>query len=167
MFFGTAIIAFILSIALKSDPKTTLYCVSPNTPFSIFTLNTTASQAQCFRVQKGHFTEIISDAASLSETDKPVFLDGYVIPGIIESHGHIMQYGEMLESVSLYGAASVEEVRSRIKRYLELHAGEGYGTKEKWVRGIGWNQEQFGGVMPTAVCAPKIPLPRILILIKE
>ena len=74
-----------------------------------------------------------------------------MIPGIIESHGHMLQYGEMLESVSLYGAESVEELRGRIKQFLSLHEGEGYGGSDKWVRGIGWDQGNFGGVMPTAV----------------
>lgn len=80
-----------------------------------------------------------------------MFLDGYVLPGIIESHGHILQYGEMLESVSLYGADSMQEVRKRIKSFLETHKGENYGSREKWLRGIGWDQAFFGGVMPTAV----------------
>jgi predicted amidohydrolase YtcJ len=79
------------------------------------------------------------------------FLGGYVLPGIIESHGHILQYGEMLESVSLYGAESMEEVRARVKDFLKKHDGEGYGLRHKWVRGIGWDQKYFGGVMPTAV----------------
>lgn len=57
----------------------------------------------------------------------------------------------MLESVLLYDAKSMNEVRERIKEFLIKHEGEGYGTREKWVRGIGWDQKYFGGVMPTAV----------------
>jgi len=57
----------------------------------------------------------------------------------------------MLESVSLYGANSMEDVRHRIKRFLVTWDGEGYGTSEKWIRGIGWDQQFFDGVMPTAV----------------
>jgi hypothetical protein len=60
----------------------------------------------------------------------------------------------MLESVSLYGAQSVPEIRERVKDFLIVHAGEGYGTREKWIRGVGWDQAFFGGVMPTAVCFP-------------
>jgi predicted amidohydrolase YtcJ len=43
-------------------------------------------------------------------------------------------------------------VRTRIKDFLKAHKGEGYGTREKWIRGVGWDQAHFGGVMPTAVC---------------
>ncbi len=45
----------------------------------------------------------------------------------------------------------MEEVRRRVREYLGRHEGEGYGTRDKWIRGIGWDQKYFGGVMPTAV----------------
>ncbi|EHK97583.1 putative amidohydrolase ytcJ [Glarea lozoyensis 74030] len=86
------------------------------------------------------------------------YLDGWTIPGIIESHGHHLQYGEMLESVLLYDAKSMKEVRGRIGEFLERHRGEGYGTRGKWIRGIGWDQKYFGGVMPTAADLAVDPL---------
>lgn len=94
------------------------------------------------------FKEILSEPP---RDEHYVRLDGYVIPGIIESHGHILQYGEMLESVSLYGVESIGEIKERVKEWLGRHEGEGYGTREKWVRGIGWDQGSWGGVYPTAV----------------
>lgn len=45
------------------------------------------------------------------------------------------------------------EVKIRIKDYLATHPGQ--GTKEKWIRGIGWDQAYFGGLMPTAVDKPQ------------
>lgn len=144
-------LAFIVTSVLatqSSDP--TLYCVSNPSTFHITTLNISHPEARCFRVQDGVFTEILTEVPS-SEQDKSTYLNGYVLPGIIESHGHILQYGEMLESVSLYDAKSMEEVRGRIKEFLAKHEGEGYGTRDKWVRGIGWDQKYFGGVYPTAV----------------
>lgn len=86
----------------------------------------------------------------MTNDEEVKYLDGYVYPGLIDSHGHILPYGEMLESVLLYGAESVAEVRIRIKEFLKKHQGEGYGSREKWIRGIGWDQAYFGGVMPTA-----------------
>lgn len=79
------------------------------------------------------------------------WLDGYVIPGIIESHGHMLQYGESLQSVNLHGSKSVGEMRERIKTWLNEHRGQGFGSKLQWVRGNGWDQKNFGGVWPTAV----------------
>jgi hypothetical protein len=84
-------------------------------------------------VQNGIFVEVLVGIPEIDVT-QITFLDGYVLPGIIESHGHILQYGEMLESVSLYGAQSMEEVRARVKDFLKNHGGEGYGSRDKWVR---------------------------------
>jgi hypothetical protein len=130
----------------------TLYCVAPNSSYTITTLNPSLPHATCFRVQYGVFTEVLPAEAG-NQVEATTYLEGYVLPGIIESHGHILQYGEMLESVSLFGAESIQEVRRRIKDYLSLHQGDRLGSSTKWLRGIGWDQAYFGGVMPTAVCA--------------
>jgi hypothetical protein len=149
---GAGLIALVASLII-SDGKTsasTLYCVSHPSLSHITTLNTSFPHAKCFRVQDGIFTDVFRDIPKINGEDIKS-LDGYVLPGLIDSHGHILQYGEMLESVSLYGAESVAEVRIRIKEFLRKHQGEGYGSREKWIRGIGWDQAYFGGVMPTAV----------------
>ncbi|PWW72390.1 hypothetical protein C7212DRAFT_355060 [Tuber magnatum] len=73
---------------------------------------------------------------------------GYVIPGLWDGHGHVLQYGEMLSSVKLYGAGSIDEIKRRIKEYRKKNPT--HGSKEKWIRGIGWDQRNFGGVMPIA-----------------
>ena len=149
---STAFLALVASLMLAENKSSnpTLYCLSNPTLSSITTLNASLPQAQCFRVQDGLFTEVLAEVPAVNE-EEIVFLDGYVLPGIIESHGHILQYGEMVESVSLYGADSMQEVRKRIKSFLETHKGEKYGSREKWLRGIGWDQAFFGGIMPTAV----------------
>jgi hypothetical protein len=149
---STALFAFVASLILSTSTSSpsTLYCVSDPTSQHIETLNASLPRAKCFRATNGLLTEVLAEVPSTSE--EPItYLDGWTIPGIIESHGHHLQYGEMLESVLLYDAKSMEEVRRRIAEFLERHKGEGYGTREKWIRGIGWDQKYFGGVMPTAV----------------
>ncbi|TGZ83528.1 hypothetical protein EX30DRAFT_84153 [Ascodesmis nigricans] len=79
---------------------------------------------------------------------KYIWYPGTAVPGFWDGHGHVLQYGEMLESVQLFGAGSVEEVRRRVKEYIKQHPGA--GTRENWVRGIGWDQAYFDGKMPTA-----------------
>jgi predicted amidohydrolase YtcJ len=143
-------LALVTSFFFRNGSKSSLFCVSYDSPFFITTLSESLSEAKCFGVKDRLFAEIFESAPPTEE--EITFLDGYVLPGIIESHGHLLQYGEMLESVSLYGAESIDEVIFSIKEFLKAHKGEGYGTREKWVRGIGWDQAYFGGVMPTAVC---------------
>jgi len=147
---STALLALVASYILGESRSSTatLYCTSDTSSASLRTLNASLPHAKCFRTQNGYFTEVLSEKPIEEQFTS---LDGHVFPGIIESHGHILQYGEMLESVSLYGAESVEEVRIRVKEWLGRHKGEGYGSREKWIRGIGWDQAYFGGIMPTAV----------------
>ena len=157
---STALIALVASFIVNSKHDSTVYCVSNPSPYFVATLNASSPHAKCFRVENGIFTEVLHREPT-SGIGKIIRLDGFVLPGIIESHGHILQYGEMLESVSLYGAQSVAEIRSRIKIFLKIHKGEGYGTRKKWIRGIGWDQAYFGGVMPTAVCIySRVPFER-------
>jgi hypothetical protein len=164
---STALLALLVSFMLisKHDSiKSTLYCSSSTSRSSIQPINLAPTGleevAKCFRVERGVFTEVLDSELKTKNGEQVTYIDGFVLPGIIESHGHILQYGEMLESVSLYGAESVAEVRSLIKKFLDAHDGEGYGTREKWIRGIGWDQAHFGGVMPTAVCYHSVTLNR-------
>jgi hypothetical protein len=158
---GAGLVALVASFII-SDGKgsaSTLYCVSHPSSSHITTLNTSVPHAKCFRVKDRVFTEIFEEIPTTNDEIKS--LDGYVVPGLIDSHGHILQYGEMLESVLLYGAESIAEVSIRVKEFLKKHQGEGYGSREKWIRGIGWDQAYFGGVMPTAVShSPSSILPQ-------
>jgi len=149
---GAAFLALVGSFIFgdAQSSKSNLFCVTDPTISYITTLTPSIPKAKCFRVENGLFTEVLAEVPDIDPAGI-TYLDGYVLPGIIESHGHILQYGEMLESVLLYEAGSIQEVRERIKTFLKQHEGEGYGTREKWIRGIGWDQKYFGGVMPTAV----------------
>ncbi|OHE95581.1 amidohydrolase [Colletotrichum orchidophilum] len=98
--------------------------------------------AQCFTVADGKFTRVFPwDDASLTTTA------GFVIPGLWDGHGHLSQYGEFLYSADLFGASSLDDVRGRLRNYVDSHADA--GTKDEWIRGIGWDQSVYGR-MPTA-----------------
>lgn len=75
---------------------------------------------------------------------------GYVIPGLWDGHGHLLQYGEYLSGVDLFGSKSLADVRERLGEYMKTH--EDAGSAQKWIRGVGWDQAAWGGIMPTVVC---------------
>lgn len=104
--------------------------------------------AQCFSVSGGSFQHVGTEDELNSDSPPVVASDGYVIPGLWDGHGHLLQYGEFLHSVDLFGSKSLDEVRERLTAYLD--ANPGAGTKNQWVRGVGWDQTNFGR-MPTAV----------------
>ncbi|KAG7152407.1 Protein LONG AFTER FAR-RED 3 like protein [Verticillium longisporum] len=98
--------------------------------------------AQCFTVEDGRFSRVFAwDDASLTTTP------GFVIPGLWDGHGHLLQYGEFLHSVDLFGASSFDDVRGRLRNYVD--ANPDAGTSEEWIRGVGWDQNVYGR-MPTA-----------------
>lgn len=125
-----------LGPAIDSDE---VYCYD-----GIRTHHDEGPSANCFSVRAGLFSSVSS-----GEATEGVKRDGYVIPGLWDGHGHLLPYGEFLHSVDLFGTRSFEEVRERLTGYLERNPGA--GTKDAWVRGVGWDQMALGK-MPTAVC---------------
>jgi predicted amidohydrolase YtcJ len=101
--------------------------------------------ARCFTVHDGRFTRIFS--APPSQALKVEHRPGYAIPGLWDGHGHLLQYGEFLHSVDLFGSSSPNEVRSKLRDYLDSHPDA--GSEGEWLRGVGWDQMALGG-MPTA-----------------
>lgn len=123
--------------------------------------------ANCFSVSpsKGTFTRVFAARSSSSsgvgdgggggddddnDDDVQTIRPGHVIPGLWDGHGHLIQYGEFLHSADLFGAASPADVRERLAAYLASRSpDEAAGTRERWARGVGWDQMLLGG-MPTA-----------------
>lgn len=101
--------------------------------------------AQCFQVKDGLFTEVTPSSEAVKAAH---LLPGHAIPGLWDGHGHLLQYGEFLHSVDLFGAESFDEVNRRILAYIDAHPGA--GSPNSWIRGVGWDQMALGG-MPAAV----------------
>jgi hypothetical protein len=113
---------------------------------SVTTLNSELQVAQCFSVSStGKFSRIFNDT-SVSVEQKGA---GYVVPGLWDGHGHLVQYGESLDSVSLFGATSMGEVQERLVKYKAQRPET--GTNKEWLRGVGWDQAHFDGQWPVAV----------------
>ncbi|GJN70846.1 hypothetical protein PLIIFM63780_002561 [Purpureocillium lilacinum] len=143
--------------------KGSTYCYG-----SVRTQDADRPAARCFSVRDGRFTRVFADEGEVSDTEAGagdgagagaessaqgpdgttvVVNDGHVIPGLWDGHGHLLQYGQLLHSVDLFGSASLDEARDRIAAYRA--ANPGAGTKDNWIRGVGWDQAAFGH-MPTA-----------------
>ncbi|KAJ4265414.1 hypothetical protein NW762_004702 [Fusarium torreyae] len=124
---------------------------------SIRTHDSQQSEAQCFSVADGVFTSV-----GPKDVDQTA-IDGYVIPGLWDGHGHLLQYGEFLHSVDLFGAQTLEQVRTRIKDYIA--ANPGAGSKDNWVRGVGWDQTFFGRMPMAADIAEDTELSNIYLML--
>ena len=69
---------------------------------------------------------------------KVIELNGeLVLPGLIDSHGHLTGYGKSLEHIDLVGTKSYREVIDLVKEKVEtVKSGE-------WIRGRGWDQNDW------------------------
>jgi hypothetical protein len=137
----TAAVALIVALVLALSPRqgSSTYCYE-----TITTLSDNASKSNCFTVSSsGVFSRVFANSADASSPRK-----GHVIPGLIDGHGHLMQLGELLQSVNIFGSSSLDDAIKRVEDYLE-HNPES-GSKTEWTRGTGWDQAAFGR-MPTAV----------------
>lgn len=136
---------FILTLIFKNqilhDLVATTHCYS-----SVNTLSATIPRAECFSVVNAKFSKVsLNDASDVARSRA-----GHVIPGLWDGHGHLVQFGESLDSVSIFGSESMDEVQRRLVEYRARHLSA--GTSELWLRGVGWDQANFGGRWPTSVC---------------
>ncbi|KAI8633797.1 amidohydrolase [Xylariaceae sp. FL1651] len=104
------------------------------------------ADVNCFSVSStGKFSKVFS-VSSDSKLAKDAH-SGYAMPGLWDGHGHLLQYGEFLHSVDLFGSTTMDEIRTRIHSYIDENPGA--GTAQEWLRGVGWDQMALGA-MPTA-----------------
>ena len=96
-------------------------------------------------VRDGRIAFVGSDADALAmrgpET-RVVDLDGAtVVPGLVESHGHLNEIGEKAEEVSLVGARTESELADRLRAAGERPPGE-------WILGSGWDEGEWADALP-------------------
>jgi predicted amidohydrolase YtcJ len=84
----------------------------------------------------------------------------FVCPGLVDAHAHVLGFGFAQEEIDLVGTASLEETLARVSERVAQWRGE---EREGWIRGRGWDQNDWSEtVFPTrqdldAIC-PDFPL---------
>ncbi|KAI1509488.1 Amidohydrolase [Pyrenophora tritici-repentis] len=74
---------------------------------SVKTLSERLPTAHCFTANDGIFSSVFVDETSDDEVREA--RTGYVYPGFWDGHGHLIQFGESLDSVDIFGANSMDE----------------------------------------------------------
>ena len=137
----SAVVALIIALVLAFTPRQSdsTYCYD-----TVNTLSDQESKSNCFTVSSsGIFARVFTNGVDTSNNRK-----GHVIPGLIDGHGHLLQFGELLQSVNIFGSNSLDDAIHRVEDYLKKNPD--LGSKTEWIRGTGWDQAAFGR-MPTAV----------------
>lgn len=146
VFISMSVVTFIIAAYYQIlDPS--LYLPSTHCYQSVRTNVAAEPYVNCFSVWPiGTFARVFQAGqdTDYAKNAKP----GFVMPGLWDGHGHMLQYGEFLNSVDLFGSSSMSDVQSRILAYVDENPKA--GSKVEWLRGIGWDQMALGK-MPTAV----------------
>lgn len=80
---------------------------------------------------------IFTESDSLPEGPDLTIIDGEgktLLPGLIDSHGHVLNYGFSLLRVDMTGTRSEEEAVQRVAEFARNNPGL------QWIQGRGWNQ---------------------------
>ncbi len=108
---------------------------------NVVTLDPKRPQGQAVAIRNGKILDVGSTERILTLADedtKVVDLHGKtVMPGFIDSHAHMLQFGQSLQQLDLRNVRSIEELQSKLKK----HAGDNPGSE--WVLGGNWDQERF------------------------
>ncbi len=96
---------------------------------------------EALAVRKGKVTDVGTNKRILalkSKTAKIINLHGRtVLPGLHDSHIHLLNYGMLLRTLDLSRARSIEEIKKRAKGWNTT------ATQDTWVLGRGWDDERL------------------------
>ncbi|KAF1916604.1 amidohydrolase 3 [Ampelomyces quisqualis] len=150
VFYQNGLPNFIVQPIAKSSTFNSIWNVFATTHCyaSVTSLAPHLPQAHCFSVSNGKFSRVFRDEVPDGNNQLEPLRTGHVIPGLWDGHGHLAQYGELLDSVNIFGASSMEEVQQRLVDYKTRRPEA--GTQEQWLRGVGWDQANFHGQWPVA-----------------
>ena len=107
----------------------------------VLTMNPSKPYAEAVAIKKGKIVKVGgNEEISPFIGKKTVIIDlkgKSVIPGLIDVHIHVADFGKILNWVNLNGAKSIEEMRKRIRLHSERT------PKGRWIIGYGWDEANF------------------------
>ncbi|HEY4149228.1 MAG TPA: amidohydrolase [Chitinophagaceae bacterium] len=110
---------------------------------TIYTVDAAFSVADAMAIRDGKIlaTGRYADLLNQYDATQKIDLHGkFIYPGLIDAHSHFVGYGMALQSRDLTNTKSWDEVVYRMKD--ELADAKGI-TKDEWLIGRGWNQNQW------------------------
>ena len=107
----------------------------------VLTMNASQLHAEALAVKKDRIVHVGTNneiSRWIGKNTKVISLKGKtVVPGIIDTHLHVADFGRMLTWVDLTGVKSIKELKSKIrKRALKVPRG-------KWIMGHRWDETSF------------------------
>ena len=107
----------------------------------IYTLDPSYPVASSVLVRNGRFERIGIEMEFIDESIQKIDMNNsLILPGLIDSHAHLLLQGYKMASVDLNGAKSVRQVRDRILDFIDKYP---FTSSNSWIKGRGWDQTLF------------------------
>lgn len=107
----------------------------------IYTVNPKQPAASAIAVRQGRIIAV-GDSVSRYVGTSTTLIDAKgatIVPGLIDSHGHVRGLGDMLGELDLRGVTSEREIVAKV-REAAAHAKAG-----EWIQGRAWDQNLWAG----------------------
>jgi predicted amidohydrolase YtcJ len=105
----------------------------------IYTVNESFETAEAFAVKNGKILEVgtSKSIAGKYKATKTLNADGKtILPGLIDAHAHLYNFGLGLQNVDLVGTTSKEEALKKLKKFQKAKNSE-------FIFGRGWDQNDW------------------------
>ena len=107
----------------------------------IITMNPAQPRAEAVAIEAAKIIQVgISSAITnwMGKETKVIDLKGKtVVPGFIDSHIHVADFGRVLTWVDLWDVRSIKELQARLNKHVQKT------PKGNWIIGRGWEQNSF------------------------
>lgn len=105
----------------------------------IYTVNPKQPKASAMAVRGGKIVAVGDDVSKLIGPNTKVIdaKSAAVIPGLIDSHGHVEGLGSFLENLNLRGVASEQEIADKVREVAKT------ARPGEWILGRAWDQNLF------------------------
>ena len=104
-------------------------------------MNSSEPIAEAIAIKKDRIVKVDTDNeinSFVTKATKIINLHGKtVVPGLIDSHIHVVDFGKYLTWINLQNVKSIKELQRKVKERSQKIA------KERWIIGQGWNQKLF------------------------
>ena len=125
----------------------------------VYTVNPKQPVASALAVRQGRIVAVSDNISKLIGPSTKVIdaHGGTVVPGLIDSHGHMLSLGAALETLDLRGVTSEQEIADKVRAAARnLKPGE-------WIQGRAWDQnlwatKQFPSSASLSAAAPANPV---------
>ncbi|KAJ6518556.1 amidohydrolase family-domain-containing protein [Mycena vulgaris] len=149
---GLAIWIGLMSGSTSLRSLDTDYYAICSRPGNIYTVDATNSQVDCLVVNNSWIlsTASLSDARKIEGLPiRYVPKHAIVLPGLSDSHGHLLEYGASRQ-LPLEGTATITDTVARVREYI-LSNPAILNNPDAFIRGGGWDHTSWpGAAWPTA-----------------